>query len=104
MKFGHEAIMAGYMGMNKTIDGIPSNLIRPNMYKDLIRLWKSYLSTYSAKSIKAIFEELPTVSTPFQCVFVELIGSQHPPSAYKHHGSICQQGIQVSKSSSVCRN
>ena len=88
MKLGHEAIMAGHMGINKTVDRIQSNFYWPNMYEDITRFCKScdicQRTVPRGRVPKAPLVNLPIVSTPFQRVSVDLIGPLYPPSARKH--------------------
>ena len=88
MKLGHEYIMAGHMGINKSTDRIQSNFYWPCMYGDIERYCKScdvcQRTVPKGKIPKAPLVNLPIINTPFTRVAVDLVGPLFPSSSRKH--------------------
>ena len=85
MKLGHESIMAGHMGITKTLDRIQSNFYWPCMYDDVSRFCKScddcQKTIPKGRVPKAPLDKMPVISTPFQRVAIDLIGPLMPVSS-----------------------
>ena len=84
LKTGHDALLAGHMGMNKTIDRIQNSFFWPGMNGDIVRYCKScdicQRTSPKGRVKKVPMENVPTVSVPFDRVAVDIVGPINPRS------------------------
>ena len=84
LKVAHESIMAGHMGIQRTLDRILSQFYWPGIHGDVIRYCRScdacQRTTPKGKIYKATLEQMPLIDTPFKRVAVDLIGPITPRS------------------------
>ena len=88
MKVAHESIVAGHMGVQRTIERITSSFYWPGIYGDVKRYCMTCdicQKTVKRGSIpKAPLEKMPLIDTPFKRVAVDLVGPISPPSEEGH--------------------
>ncbi len=84
LKVAHETIMAGHMGIQKTLDRILSNFYWPGIHNDVTRYCRScdicQRTTPKGKIQKATLDQMPMIDIPFRRVAVDLIGPIQPRS------------------------
>lgn len=84
MKLGHEAIMAGHLGIAKTTDRIQEAFFWPGFQGDIMRFCKScdicQRCVPRGRVSKATLQAMPLIKTPFERVAMDLVGPISPPS------------------------
>nr|XP_018672786.1 uncharacterized protein zf(cchc)-26 isoform X2 [Ciona intestinalis] len=84
----HDSIMAGHMGVKKTLDRILSNFYWPGIRSDVTRFCRScdvcQKTISKGKVAKAPLQKMPLIDVPFERVAVDLVGPIQPPSEKGH--------------------
>ena len=88
MKTAHDSIVAGHMGIRRTLDRITTSFYWPGIYADVKRYCSSCDTcqrTVKRGSVpKAPLGKMPLVDVPFKRVAVDLVGPISPPSEDGH--------------------
>lgn len=84
MKLAHESLMAGHMGIQRTLDRIMTNFYWPGIHSEVTRFCRScdicQRTTPKGRIQKATLEQMPLIDTPFKRVAVDLVGPITPRS------------------------
>ncbi|XP_064468579.1 uncharacterized protein LOC135380569 [Ornithodoros turicata] len=85
LQIAHEGIMAGHMGVKKTMDRILEEFFWPGMQAEVQRFVRScdicQRTTPKGRVGKVPLGQVPTIDTPFRRVAVDIIGPISPPSS-----------------------
>ena len=88
VKYAHETTLSGHMGISATYRKFTSVFFCPAAFDECKRVTKSCILCQSAGNRnthgKAAMGALPTISTPFSVLFIDLIGKIEPASAEGH--------------------
>ena len=88
IKLAHENILAGHMGINKTVDRVRSQFYWPGVHDDISRYVKScdqcQRTVPKGRIPKAPLDKMPVIKTPFYRVAVDIVGPINPSSARGH--------------------
>ena len=84
MTLAHESLMAGHLGIRKTIDRVVAEFFWPGVCSDVTRFCKScnicQRTVQKGRVAKVPLRRLPLIDTPFKCVAVDIVGPIEPPS------------------------
>lgn len=84
MQLAHEGLMAGHLGIKKTIERTLTDFFWPGLQADVQRFVRSCDScqktTPKGRIARAPLQSMPTIDTPFQRVAIDIIGPISPPS------------------------
>ena len=84
MTLAHESLMAGHLGIRKTIDRVVAEFFWPGVCGDVTRFCKScdicQRTVQKGRVAKVPLGRLPLIDTPFKCVAVDIVGPIEPRS------------------------
>ena len=84
MTLAHESLMAGHLGIRKTIDRVVAELFWPGVCGDVTRFCKScdicQRTVQKGRVAKVPLGRLPLIDTPFKRVAVDIVGPIEPRS------------------------
>ena len=84
MTLAHESLMAGHLGIRKTIDRVVAEFCRPGVCGDVTRFCKScdicQRTVQKGRVAKVPLGRLPLIDTPFKRVAVDIVGPIEPRS------------------------
>ena len=84
MTLAHESLMAGHLGIRKTIDRVVAEFFWPGFRGDVTRFCKScdicQRTVQKGRVAKVPLGGLPLIDTPFKRVAVDIVGPIEPPS------------------------
>ena len=84
MTLAHESLMAGHIGIQKTIDRVVAEFFWPGVCGDVTRFCKScdicQRTVQKGRVAKVPLGRLPLINTPFKCVAVDIVGPIEPQS------------------------
>ena len=84
MKLAHESILAGHMGVKKTLDRIMSNFHWPGIHGDVTRFCRScdvcQKTIPKGKIGKVPLGQMPLIDEPFKRIAIDLVGPIYPVS------------------------
>ena len=88
LSLGHDCIMAGHLGIRKTLDRILLNFYWPGMFGDVRRFCKScdicQRTVAKGTITRAPVQNMPLVNVPFQKMSMDIIGPIAPMSDRRH--------------------
>ena len=84
MTLAHESLMAGHLGIRKTIDRVVAEFFWPGVCGDVTRFCKScdicQRTVQKGRVAKVPLGRLPLIDTPFKRVAVDIVGPFEPRS------------------------
>ena len=84
MTLAHESLMAGHLGIRKTIDRVVAEFFWPGVCGDVTQFCKScnicQRTVQKGRVAKVPLRRLPLIDTPFKRVAVDIVGPIEPPS------------------------
>ena len=88
LSLGHDCVMAGHLGIRKTLDRILLNFYWPGMFGDVRRFCKScdicQRTVAKGTITRAPVQNMPLVNVPFQKMSMDIIGPIAPMSDRRH--------------------
>ena len=91
MTLAHESLMAGHLGIRKTIDRVVAEFFWPGVCGDVTRFCKScdicQRTVQKGRVAKVTLGRLPLIDTPFKRVAVDNIGPIEPRSNKRYVGT-----------------
>ena len=88
MSLGHDSMLAGHLGIKKTVDIISREFFWPGIFSEVTRYCQSCdicQRTIDRGGVRKVpLQCPPVVEVPFQKVAIDLIGPLAPPSERKH--------------------
>ena len=87
LKLAHESLMAGHLGIKKTLNRILAELFWPGVCGDVTRFCRScdicQRTIQKGRVTKVPLGKLPLIDTPFKRVVVDIVGPIQPQSDKK---------------------
>jgi hypothetical protein len=88
MRLGHDSIMAGHLGVKKTLDGVSTDFYWPGIGADVKRYCQScdvcQKTTSKGKVTKMPLGQMPLIDIPFRRVAVDIVGPIVPLTERKN--------------------
>lgn len=89
----HESMMAGHLGVSKTLDRLTAYLWWPGICADVTRFVRScdacQRTMPKGRIAKAPLQRMPIIGVPFQRVGIDLVGPISPPSSSGNRFILC---------------
>ena len=89
----HESVMAGHLGVSKTLDRLLTQFWWPSIGADVIRFVRScdacQKTTPKGRVGKAPLQKMPIIREPFRRVGIDLVGPITPPSSSGNRYILC---------------
>ena len=93
MGLAHESVMAGHLGVSKTLDRLLTQFWWPGIGADVARFVKScdacQRTTPKGRVGKAPMQKMPIITEPFCRVGIDLVGPITPPSSSGNRYILC---------------
>ena len=87
LRFAHETLMSGHLGIKKTLDRVVSEFFWPGVCGDVARFCKScdlcQRTIQKGRVTKVPLGKMPLIDTPFKSVAVDIVGPTEPRSDKK---------------------